>query len=181
MSRIAPVDLATVSEKPKALLAAVQKSLGVTPNMFRVVAQSPAALEGLVSLNGALAHGTLGAKVREQIALAVGETNACNYCVSAHSVLGKGAGLGESEIVAAREGHGADAKADAAVHLAQTLVTAKGRATDADLAAAREGGLTDGQIMEVVAVTALNIFTNYVNHVAETDIDFPVVRARGTT
>ena len=181
MSRIAPVDLATAPEKPKALLAAVHQSLGITPNMFRVVAQSPAALEGLVSLNGALARGTLGAKVREQIALAVGETNACNYCVSAHSVLGKGAGLGDAEIVAAREGHGADSKADAAVHLAQTLVRARGKATDADLAAAREAGLTDGQIMEVVAITALNIFTNYVNHVAETDIDFPVVRARGTT
>ena len=104
MSRIPALDPAAVQGKAKDLLDAVQKALGVTPNMFRVAAQSPAALEGLLSLNAAVNQGTLAAKVREQLALAVAENNSCDYCLSAHTFLGKHAGLSDADVVQARQG-----------------------------------------------------------------------------
>jgi uncharacterized peroxidase-related enzyme len=177
MSRIPALDPAAAQGKARDLLDAVQKSLGITPNMFRVAAQSPAALEGLLGLNGAVAHGTLGPKVREQIALAVAENNRCDYCLSAHTFLGKHAGLSDADVARARQGRAADLKADAAVRFAQSLLESRGNPSDADLAAARRAGFSDGEIVEVVALTALNVFTNYLNRVAETDIDFPVVRS----
>jgi uncharacterized peroxidase-related enzyme len=177
MSRIPALDPAAAQGKAKDLLDAVEKSLGITPNMFRVAAQSPAALEGLLGLNGAVAHGTLGPKVREQIALAVAENNRCDYCLSAHTFLGEHAGLSDADVARARQGRAADLKTDAAVRFAQSLLESHGHPSDAELAAARQAGFSDGEIVEVVAITALNVFTNYLNRVAETDIDFPVVRS----
>ena len=177
MSRIPALDPTVMQGKARDLLDAVQKSLGAIPNMFRVAAQSSAALEGLLSLNGAVAHGTLGPKVREQIALAVAESNHCDYCLSAHTVLGKHAGLNEADVARARQGRAADLKAAAAVRFAQSLLESHGHPSDAELAAARQAGFSDGEIVEIVAITALNVFTNYLNRVAETDIDFPMVRS----
>jgi len=114
MSRIPALDPAAVQGKAKDLLDAVQKALGVTPNMFRVAAHSPAALEGLLGLNAAVNHGALAAKVREQVALAVAENNSCDYCLSAHTFLGRHAGLSDADIVQARQGRAGDPKADKA-------------------------------------------------------------------
>ena len=177
MSRVPAVSLPASDPKAQRLLDAVKSSLGATPNLFRVAAQSPAALNALVGFSGALAGGALKAKARESIALAVAEANACDYCLSAHTALGKGAGLSEADIAAARDARSADLKTAAIVRLARTLVDTRGRATDSDLTAARNAGLSDGEIVEVVANVVVNIFTNYLNHVAGTDIDFPVVRA----
>ena len=181
MSRIPAVDPTMATGKAKELLDAVNKAFGVTPNLFRVLAQSPAALEGLLGLNGALGHGKLGPKVREAIALAVAEANSCNYCLSAHTALGKGAGLADLDIAQARDGKASDSKTDAIVRFARSLVAKRGNASDAELAQLRKAGLADGEIVEIVAVVVVNIFTNYINHVAATDIDFPVVRARNAT
>src|SRR5476651_536577 len=110
MSRIAAIDPAAAEGKTKDLLAGVQKALGVTPNLYRVAGQSPAALDGLLALTGALNHTKLGAKTREAVALAVAQTNECDYCLSAHTLLGKGAGLTPDEIARARTGSAADGK-----------------------------------------------------------------------
>ena len=178
MSRIPAVDPATAQGKAKDLLDAVNKVLGVTPNMFRVAAQSPAALEGLVSLNGAVQRGKLGPKVREQIALAIAESNGCDYCLSAHTYLGKHAGLEDIDIAQAREGRAGDPKTDAVVRFAKSLVQSHGRIGEAELDHLRQLGLGEGEIVEIIAATVLNIFTNYLNIAAGTDIDFPVVRAQ---
>jgi uncharacterized peroxidase-related enzyme len=178
MSRIPPVDPATAQGKVKDLLGAVQQALGVTPNLFRVTAQSPAALEGLLGLNGALQRSKLSAKLREQIALRVAEKNRCDYCLSAHSVLGKHAGLAEDDIAAAREARAGDARTTAALHFVSAVLAQAGGVSDAELASIRHAGFGDGEIVEIVTVTVLNILTNYLNRVAATDIDFPVVRAR---
>ena len=178
MSRIPAVDPATAQGKAKDLLDAVNKALGVTPNMFRVAAQSPAALEGLVSLNGAVQRGKLGPKVREQIALAIAESNGCDYCLSAHTYLGKHAGLEDIDIAQAREGRAGDPKTDAVVRFAKSLVQSHGRIGEAELDHLRQLGLGEGEIVEIIAATVLNIFTNYLNIAAGTDIDFPVVRAQ---
>jgi len=177
MSRIPAVDPASAQGKIKDMLAAVNKSLGITPNLFRVTAQSATALEGLLGLNGALAGGALGPKTREAIALAVSQANSCDYCLSAHTMLGKGAGLTDTDIMLARQGSAKDAKTAAIVEFARSLVNSRGNATEAEVAALRKAGQGNGEIVEVIANVVLDIFTNYVNKVAATDIDFPVVRA----
>jgi uncharacterized peroxidase-related enzyme len=180
MSRIntpASIDAAPVDAKP--LLEAVKKQMGSVPNLFRVVANSPAALEGYLGLNGALSKGSLDAKTRERIALAVAEINGCGYCLSAHTYLSKNvAKLDDAEITANRSGASNDLKADAAVRFAVKVVNARGHVSDADLAAAKAAGFDDGQIIEIVLHVALNTLTNYVNEVAGTEIDFPVVTLR---
>jgi len=177
MSRIPPVDPTIAAGKARELLAGVQKSLGVTPNLYRVIAQSPAALEGVLGLTAALARGRLGPRLREQIAITVAEANACDYCLSAHTALGKGLRLSDAELALARQGRASDPRDEAALRFAARIVERRGRVDDADLAEVRGVGLDDGQVVEIVANTVLNVFTNYLNHVAETDIDFPVVRA----
>jgi len=160
------------------ILEAVQRQLGVVPNMFRLIASSPAALQGYTANNAALAK-ALDVKTRERIAIAVAEENGCDYCLSAHSYLGMNlAKIGSEEIALNRMGRSGDPRADAAVRFAAKIVRERGRVTDADVEAVREAGFSDGQIVEIVALVAENIFTNLLNVVAETDIDFPVVEAR---
>lgn len=177
MSRIAIPTREDAPAKSQPLLDAVEKQLGMVPNLFRLVATSPAALEGYLGLNGALG-GTLDAKTRERIALAVAQANGCDYCLSAHSYLGLNlAKIDDTEIALNRSGHSGDAKADGAVVFARKVLDTRGRVSDADLAAVRLAGFTDAQVIEIVAAVAVNVLTNYINNVAETDIDFPVILA----
>jgi uncharacterized peroxidase-related enzyme len=180
MTRIStPSSIETSPEAAQPLLQAVKKQLGIVPNLFRVVGNSPAALEGYLGLNGALAKGSLEAPTRERIALAVAEVNGCDYCLSAHSYLGKNISkLSDTEMAANRAGGSSDPKAEAAVRFAVKLVKARGHVADADVEAVKRVGYTDAQIVEIVLHVTLNTLTNYVNVVAKTEIDFPVVRAQ---
>ncbi|MGV8952524.1 MAG: carboxymuconolactone decarboxylase family protein [Cypionkella sp.] len=179
MTRIAtPASIADAPMAAQPLLEAVKKQLGTVPNLFRTVANSPAALEGYLGLSGALGKGTLPAATRERIALAVAEINGCNYCLSAHSYLGKNlAKLDDAEILANRRGHSNDAKADAAVQFAARVTKARGHVSDEDLRAVKLAGYDDAQVVEIVLHVALNTWTNYLNEVAQTVIDFPVAKA----
>lgn len=172
---------ATIADAPQAaqpLLQAVEKQLGSVPNLFRLVATSPQALEGYLGLSGALGKGALPAATRERIALAVAEVNGCDYCLSAHSYLGKNlARLDDAEIAANRRGGSNDAKADAAVRFAAKVASARGHISDVDFAAVKSAGYSDAQVIEIVQHVALNSWTNYVNNVFQTEIDFPVVTA----
>jgi uncharacterized peroxidase-related enzyme len=180
MSRIpTPASIADAPEKSRPLLEAVNTQLGVVPNMFRLVATSPQSLEGYLGLSGALGHGALPAATRERIALAVAEVNGCDYCLSAHSYLGRNlAHLDDAEIAANRGGGSNDAKANAAVRFAVAVTRARGHVGEADLTAVRGAGYSDAQVIEIVQHVALNTWTNYFNEVFKTDIDFPVVQAR---
>src|SRR4030095_8269516 len=173
---------AAISDAPAAsqpLLETVKKQLGVVPNLFRLVANSPAALQGYLGLSGALGKGALPAATRERIALAVAEINGCDYCLSAHTYLGKNlAKLDEGEIAANRKGASNDPKADAAVRFAAKVARERGHVNDEDLRAVKLAGYDDAQVIEIVQHVALNTWTNYINTVAETDIDFPVVTAQ---
>ena len=161
------------------LLEGAKKQLGSVPNLFRVIANSPAALQGYFGLNGALAKGALNAATRERIALAVAEINGCSYCLSAHTYLGRNlAKLDDAEITANRSGASNDPKADAAVRFAAKIAQQRGHVSDADVAAVKRAGYDDAQIIEIVAHVALNTLTNYVNEVAKTEIDFPAVSIR---
>jgi uncharacterized peroxidase-related enzyme len=163
----------------KPLLDAVGAQLGVIPNMVRLIGQSPAALEGLLGLSGAL-NKTLDVQTRERIALAVAQVTGCDYCLSAHSYIAANiAKLDGAEIAAARHGRSADTKANAVVAFAKKVVESRGKVGAADIAALRQSGGTDAQLIEIVLNVALNVLTNLVNNVAETEIeiDFPVVRS----
>ena len=177
MSRIPPVDQNTTTDSVRKNFDAIQKQLGVVPNMMRTMAQSPTVLEGYLGFGAALRGGRLPVGLQEQIGLAVAETNSCDYCLSAHTVLGRGAGLSTDEIVASREARSADPKAAAALQFARAVVDRRGDVRDQDLARVRTAGYTDGEIAEIIAHVALNVFTNYFNRAAQTDIDFPLVTA----
>ncbi len=175
MQRLTAVNPAEATGKAKKLLDGVQAKLGITPNLMKTMASSPAALEAYLNFGTALGTGALDAKFREQIAIAVAQANSCEYCLSAHATIGKMVGLTPEEIASSRESHSANAKLDAGLRLAQAIVVQRGDVSDAVISGAREAGYTDGEITEIVANVAVNIFTNYFNHVARTEVDFPRV------
>ena len=180
MSRIAiPASIESAPVASQQLLLVVKKQLGSVPNLFRMVANSPAALEGYVSLFGALGKASLPSATGERIALAVAEINGCGYCLAAHTYLGKHvAKLDDAEMSANRSGSSNDAKAHAALQFAVKVTTNRGHIDTDDLQLVRSAGYSDAEIIEIVLHVALNTWTNYINEVAQTDIDFPVVALR---
>jgi len=180
MSRInIPATVETTPAAAQASLNGVKAKLGSVPNLFRLLAVSPAALEGYLGLSGALGKGSLDARTRERIALAVAEFNGCGYCTSAHAFIGKNlAGLSDAEIAANRSGSSTDGRAASAVRFAIRVVETRGQVSDADVASLRVAGYSDAEVIEIVLHVALNTLTNYVNEVAGTPIDFPAVKAR---
>jgi uncharacterized peroxidase-related enzyme len=175
MSRVQIVDPKSATGAAKPLLDAVQAQLGITPNFIRVLANSPKALEGFLGLYGAAAGFALDKATQERIALAIAEGNACQYCVSAHTAIGRHAGLSNDEMLLNRQGRSGDAHAAAAVAFARALNDNLGEVTTAEFDAARAAGLDDGQIVEIISVVALNLFTNLLGKATRVEIDFPQV------
>ena len=175
MQTIPAVSREDAGPKARQLLEGVQKSLGVIPNMMATMAVSPAVLDGYLALNAALSRGTLTARQREQIALAVAEANSCDYCLAAHSYIGKRAGLSDEQTLESRQGRSSEEKTAALLELALELVAARGRLAESVVNGYRARGLTDPEIAEVVAHVALNVFTNYFNLTSGTEVDFPAV------
>ena len=175
MTRLQALDPATTTGKARDLLEAVHKKLGITPNMMLTMANSPAVLEGYLNFSAALAGGSLSARLREQIALAVAQANSCEYCLSAHTAIGKMVGLQEDDILASRQSASTDARTDAALRFAHQMVVRRGELDASEVDQVRAAGYSDGEIAEIIANVALNLFTNYFNHVAGTEVDFPRV------
>jgi len=179
MSRI---DIPTVEQSSvasKSLLEAVQKQLGVVPNMMKLIGNSSAALEGYLSLNTALAKGVLPIGLRERIALTIAEYNACEYCLAAHSYLAKNLAKVEgAEISTARDGYSKDPKIEAALQFARWVVSQHGKVSEKDIDKLRAAGYNDAGIVEIVLNVALNVLTNFINNVAQTDVDFPKVELK---
>jgi uncharacterized peroxidase-related enzyme len=173
MPRIQPVEQKTADPAIEALLGSVRKSMGTVPNLIATMANSPAVARAYLGFAQALAGGSLPRRLREQIALVVGEANACGYCLAAHTALGRRAGLTEEEAKEARRASSRDGKERAALVFARKVVQDRGVVTDDDVEQLRRAGYTDGQVGEIVANVALNIFTNCFNHVAATELDFP--------
>lgn len=175
MPRINPLAAGAGDAATQTTLSAVKAKLGMVPNLFATFARAPAALNGYLALSDALGKGRLDARQREIVALAVAQANECQYCLSAHTVLGKGAGLSDRAVLDARAGRADDALDRALAVLAQRIVRQRGVLTDEEVATARSAGIGDELLLEVIANVALNVLTNYTNHIAETDVDFPVV------
>lgn len=175
MPRIIPLEPHQADRTVAATLKGVKAKLGTLPNLFTTLARAPAALNGYLQLSETLSRGQLTPRQREMIAIVVAQANACAYCLAAHIAIGQGVGLNDEDIERARHGGAVDARDDAIAELALWIVRSRGDVNDRDLEAARQAGLDDGLIIEIVAQVALNVLTNYVNRVAGTELDFPAV------
>ena len=171
--RIRLVEEATATSEQKELFASVKQAMGVVPNLVATMAHSPAVAKAYVSFDQILAGGVLPATAREQVVLAVSEANSCNYCVSAHTYLGSKAGLSQEEIANARQGKSNDPRMNAALKFVREIVELRGKIADDSVEKLRVAGLSEAEIAELIANTALSLFTNYFNHIAATSVDFP--------
>lgn len=175
MSRVQLINPADTTADRKAMLDQIHKAFGATPNMFKAVANSPAALKSMWGSFGALGAGVLGAKLGEQIAVAIADLNRCEYCLAAHTALGISAGASAAEMAAAQTGLSTDPKTAAALTFARQVVSQRAQLSHDDVARLRSAGFDDAHIVEIVAHVALNIFTNYVNVAFDVPVDFPKV------
>ena len=173
MTRIAPITDIAASPEQKQLLTGVKQAMGIVPNLISTMAHSPALANAYLMFNQALSKGILTSQMREKISLTVGQANECDYCVAAHCALGAKAGLTAEEIQAARKGTCSCDKTATALAFAVKVVDARGKVSEEDVAGLRTAGWNDAEITEIIGNVALNIFTNYFNHIAGTVVDFP--------
>lgn len=178
MPRIVPVVSSNVDPKVATTLSQVKANLGMVPNLFATLAHSPVALDGLLALSKTLSRGRLSAAQREIVALAVGQENECQYCLSAHTAMAKAQGVSEEDALMARTGDGVNPFERALASFAKKIVRQRGHVSDEDIANARKAGIDDGLMMEIVAHVAANTLTNYANELAGSEIDFPVVEVK---
>ncbi len=176
-TRIETLNPETTTGKSKELFDAVHSKLGFIPNLIKVFGNSPATLQTYLSLGELTASGNFTNKYREQLALAIGEANVCNYCLSAHTAIGKMNGLTEEQTVQSRQGLANDEKSQAGLKFAQDVTKNRGQVSTEAIQEVKAAGFNDGDILEIVLNVVSNTLTNYVNHIAETEIDFPAVSA----
>ncbi len=175
MARINPVSAEKTDPKAAQILKGVEKSFGLVPNGMATMANSPAVLGAYLGFGQALGGGSLSGALREQIALTVAGENSCGYCASAHTALGKGQGVADDELARNLHGDSSDAKTQSALAFSSSIVEKRGWVSDDDLKVVRDAGYTEGEIVEIIATVAATTFTNYFNHIAQTEVDFPVV------
>ena len=175
MSRIPAINPDKATGQAHKLLEGVQNKLGFAPNILRTMANSPAVLQGYLDFSNALSKGNLSPKFREQVALAVSEVNDCQYCLAAHSAIGRSVGLSEEAIGDSRRGESPDTKEAIVLAFVRNVVENRGWVSDEDMAKLRKVDFSQSDIVELMANISLTLFTNYFNHVAETEIDFPSV------
>jgi len=177
MPRIPAINPDQATGQAQRLLKGIQSKLGFAPNIMRTMANSPAVLQGYLEFSNTLSKGNLSPKFREQVALAVSEINDCQYCLAAHSAIGRSVGLSEEAIGDSRRGESPDTKEATALAFTRNVVENRGWVSDEDIAKLRKVAFSQGDIVELMANISLTLFTNYFNHVAETEVDFPAVSA----
>jgi uncharacterized peroxidase-related enzyme len=177
MPRIPALTDTDAPQDAQALFAAIKGKIGMVPNLYRTTAHSPSTLVALLGLGEALAKGTLTATEREAIALTVAGINHCDYCASAHAAISNGLKVTPEDVALHLRGRSHNTRLAALLALARAVTEKRGRIGDGDLAVARNAGLSDSDLIEVIGVTVANIFTNYLNHAFDTDIDFPITRS----
>ena len=173
MPRLNVVDPDQATGKSKEIFDGLKKKMGRVVNIFKGMGNSPAALQAYLSMSGALAEGQLAPEDREAVYLAVSQQNGCSYCVSAHTVIAKRAGMTEDQILAIRKFQPQSDKLRALVKFVLRVMERKGFVDDADIAAVRQAGYSDGQIAEAVAYIGLATYSNLFNHIFNTPLDFP--------
>ena len=177
-TRIPMVDPAKTTGRTRALLDASAAKRGRVSSMVRVLARSPAAVAGYFSLHASLNGGVLSAGLRERIAIAVAQANCCDTCLAAHTEFGRMEGVTPDELEGARDGSSSDPAMATALGFALSVMRTIGHVSDAELAVVRAAGFNDAAILEITACVFMNVFTNAVNHLAETTPDYPPVLPR---
>lgn len=180
MSRIQAVSQDKASPAVKEIYSGIEKKMGKLPNIFQNMGNSAPVLKGYLALSDAVGHTSLSPKIREEIALIVAETNQCNYCLSAHSAIAKSIGTNEQEILQARRGSSLDPKVQAILTFSKLVVDKRGKINDQDITSLKSKGVTDSEIVEIIFVISMNMFTNYFNHITDPQIDFPVAPGLST-
>ena len=175
MPRLPAINPDQATGQAQHLLQSVESELGFAPNIIRTMANSPTVLQGYLDFSNALSNGNLSPKLREQVALAVSEVNDCQYCLAAHSAIGRSVGLSEEAIGDSRRGESPDTKEATVLAFTRNVVENRGWVSDEDVARLCKVGFSQGDIVELIANISLTLFTNYFNHVAETEVDFPAV------
>ena len=173
MPLIYPVKIEAANADQKKVLSGIMAKMGKIPNIYATLAHSPVVLEALLANGAALKKGVLTPKEIEAIALAVGQANDCDYCVAAHTVIGKMSGLSDLEVLEARKSASKDKKTDTLIKLAVEIVKTNGKPSCGTINAFKEAGYPEAALVEVIAWVSQNIFTNYFNHIAGTEVDFP--------
>jgi uncharacterized peroxidase-related enzyme len=175
MTRINPLTIENASPESAEILAGVKNKVGMVPNLYGAIAHSPAALSAYLGFSQAIGESKISPALREQLALTSAGVNSCDYCSSAHTLMGKGAGVDSDELARNLTGESSDEKTQAALTFATAILDKHGFVDNSDLEAVRGAGYTQEEIVEIIAVVSINIFTNYFNHIAEVEIDFPFV------
>lgn len=173
MQRIGTVTIETAPEKSKPILESINAKFGKVPNIFATIANSPAALKSMMGMFGALEDGALSGLPHEAIALRIGQLNGCPYCTAAHTAKAKMTGASEEQAIGFRKGNAEDSKIQALLKLAEAINEKRGEVSDEELADAVNAGLTEGEMLEALAIVVVNIFTNSLNAFVKTDVDFP--------
>lgn len=174
MSRVETLAKDKAAPAVQELYKIIEKKMGRVPNLMQTMGHSPAVLKGYLALSEAVNQTSLNPKLREEIAIIVGQTNQCNYCLSAHSAIAKAAGISDQEIMDARKAHSNDSKTQAILTFAKIVVEKKGAVNDQDVADLKANGVNEAELTEIIMTIALNMFTNYFNHITDPKIDFPV-------
>lgn len=173
MQRLQSVDPARAEGRAKELLADVEAAFGAAPNVARLMANSPPVLVSFLAYSSAMAEAKIGPKLHNQVKLATSESNACDYCTSLLCAVAPSAGLTAADILAGRAASSADQRTDAALQFARAVLDSRGKVTEAQIAAVRDAGFDDAEIVEIVASVVLGCFTNFLNNAAATEIDVP--------
>ena len=177
MSMIEPLSPDCESAEVQKMLEGIRSKYGVAPNLMRTMAHSEAALQGYLSFCQSLGRdGGILPKLREQLSIAVAEANGSEYCLAAHTAIGRAVGLSERDLDDARRGRSADPQASAALGFARRLADGRGRPSDDDLDLLRGAGFSEGEIVELIALVCLNIYVNYLGLAARVEVDFPPAR-----
>lgn len=177
MPRLAQINIENAEQDTKTMLEGIQEKMGKVPNIFQGMANSPATLGFYLQGSGALSNSKLNATEREAIALIIAQVNECNYCLAAHTAIGAGAGISAEESINIRKNAASDAKTQALIAFAVKVQNSKGFVSDADIAEFKAAGYGDAEASEVAAIVAMNIFTNFFNHINDTEVDFPAAQS----
>ena len=173
MQRLNSVNPQVAQGRTKELLGTVQQAFGMIPNTAKVMANSPAVLDSFLAFNTAMGKVQIGGKLHNQVKLTTSETNSCNYCTSILSAVAPSAGLSADDILAGRTGNSEDRRTKSALAFANDVLESRGKVSDRQLAAVRDAGFGDAEIVEIVASVVLGCFTNFLNNVADTELDIP--------
>lgn len=177
MQRLNSVQPENAEALAKELLDTVQQAFGTIPNAAKVMANSPAVLQSFLGFSTAMGEARIGEKLHNQIKLNTSENNECEYCTSILSAVAPTAGLSAAEVLVGRTGQAEDTRIKAALTFANDVLETRGKVTDDQLASVKSAGFDDGQIVEVIASVVLGCFTNFLNNVADTQLDVPPAEA----